>query len=39
MSTNEQVSPTIVIPTGASLSYREREAEWRDLVFLSQLCF
>lgn len=23
----------IVIPTGASLSRREREAEWRDLVF------
>ena len=24
---------TIVIPTGASLSRREREAEWRDLAF------
>ena len=23
----------IVIPTGAFLSRREREAEWRDLVF------
>jgi hypothetical protein len=25
---------TIVIPTGACLSRRERQAEWRDLVFL-----
>ena len=27
----------IVIPTGASLSQGEREAEWRDFVFLTIL--
>jgi hypothetical protein len=28
--------PNVVIPTGASLSRKEREAEWRNLVFAAK---
>jgi hypothetical protein len=34
MRIERQITPTVVIPTGASLSRREREAEWRDPLFL-----
>ena len=36
-SKNKKSPLNIVIPTGASHSLREREAEWRDLVFAGTL--